>query len=197
MLIIGLTGSIASGKSTIADVFRRKHISVFDSDKSVHDLMAPKRAAVATILSHFKECGSEKTGIDRVKLGQMVFQDKDKLKQLESILHPLVFKQREQFLQQQQHLYAKAVILDVPLLFETKTDTLCDVTMMAWAPLFLIKQRALRRPHMTDEKLQSILKSQMSMHEKAKLADEKIATGLGHGYMMAKINRLCSKWHLQ
>lgn len=197
MLIIGLTGSIASGKTTIAEVFRRKHIAVFDSDKQVHDLMAPNGAAVTTILSHFKDCGSEKTGIDRVKLGQIVFQDKTQLKQLESILHPLLSRQREMFLQQQQHLYTRAVVLDVPLLFETKTDIICDVTMMAWAPLFLIKQRALRRPHMTDQKLQSILKSQMSFHEKAKLADEKIATGLGHGYMMAQINRLCSKWHLR
>lgn len=197
MLIIGLTGSIASGKSTIADVFRRKHIAVFDSDKQVHDLMAPKGAAVTTILSHFKDCGSEETGIDRVKLGQIVFQDKSQLTSLESILHPLIAKQRERFLQQQHHSYAKAVILDVPLLFETKTDILCDVTMMAWAPLFLIKQRALRRPHMTEKKLQSILQSQMPVHEKTKLADEKIITALGHGTMMAQINRLCSKWHLR
>jgi dephospho-CoA kinase len=89
------------------------------------------------------------------------------------------------------------VVLDVPLLFETGTDGLCDVTMMAWAPMRLIRTRALMRPHMTDGKLAAILAKQMPQFEKMKLADEKIATGLGYASMTRQIHRLLWKWHLR
>ena len=91
----------------------------------------------------------------------------------------------------------RAVILDVPLLFETKTDLTCDKTISAMAPDRLIRQRALARSGMTDDKLNGILAQQMSQFEKAKLADEIITTGLGHGAMMRDIHRLLSKWRLR
>ena len=197
MIIIGLTGSIASGKSTISNAMARYHIPVFDSDKAVHELMGPNGKAVSAILSAFPNTGTVATGIDRKKLGGQVFGDSDALKQLEAILHPRVSMQREGFLKQAQLQRRKAVLLDVPLLFETGTDVLCDVTIMAWAPLWLIKARAMRRPSMTQEKLTHILAQQMPQHQKARLADERIVTGLGHGVMMQQILRLLSKWHLR
>ncbi len=197
MIIIGLTGSIASGKSTISNAMARYHIPVFDSDKAVHDLMGANGKAVSAILSDFPDTGTLATGIDRKKLGSHVFGDADALKQLEAILHPKVSMQREGFLKQAQLQRRKAVLLDVPLLFETGTDLLCDVTIMAWAPLWLIKARAMRRPGMTQEKLTHILAQQMPQHQKARLADERIVTGLGHGVMMQQILRLLSKWHLR
>lgn len=197
MLIIGLTGGIASGKSTIARFMKRQRIPVFDSDHAVHQLMGPKGEAVDKILAIFGNVGSCETGIDRPALGAAVFADKQKLTALEQILHPMVHEKREKLRKNAQMSRKKALIFDVPLLFETGTDQLCDVTIMAWAPLFLIKQRALRRPHMTQEKLDQILANQMRYHERAKLADYQIATGLGHGAMTAQLKRLLCKWHLR
>ena len=197
MLIIGLTGSIASGKSTIASAMKRYHFPVFDSDKEVHKLLAPHGAAVTEILDYFPDSGSLEKGIDRKRLGAMVFQDKQALTRLESILHPQVGQARTSFLQQAHFANRRAVILDVPLLFETKTDLLCDVTMMAWAPLRVIKHRALRRPHMTAEKLAQIIAQQMPQHEKQRLVDVTITTALGHGVMMRQILRLLSHLRLR
>lgn len=197
MMIIGLTGSIASGKSTIGRVFHRYHFPVFDSDKAVHHLLGPKGAAVGDILAQFGDCGTYESGMDRKKLGSHVFANPEALSTLESILHPLVGQKRARFLQQAKLARRRAIILDVPLLFETKTDLICDKTILAMAPDRLIRQRALARSGMTDDKLNGILAKQMSQFEKAKLADEIITTGLGHGAMMRDIHRLLSKWRLR
>ena len=197
MLIIGLTGSIASGKSTIAATFERYHFPVFDADKAVHKLLGTHGKAVPEILSYFGACGTLDAGIDRGKLGALVFGDAKALAVLEDILHPQVAAARLRFLAQAQTVRRKAVVLDVPLLFETGTDQLCDVTMMAFAPMRLIRQRALQRPSMSPEKLSQILAKQMPQHEKARLVDAKITTALGHGVMTGQILRLLSKWHLR
>lgn len=197
MIIIGLTGGIASGKSTIARVLSRYHIPVFDADKTTHSLMVPKGAALPAILAAFPEAGSQTAGIDRAALGKMVFGQPDKLRQLESILHPLIAHKRERFLQIARRQHAPASVIDVPLLFETGTDMICDTTWLAWAPPHLIQQRALERPHMTEAKLQAIQKNQYSTAEKMKLADAFIATGLGHGHMIRQIHRLLVKAHLR
>ena len=197
MLIIGLTGSIASGKSTIADVMRRHHFPIFDADKAVHKLMAPKGSAVDGVVAEFGTAVLSSGGIDRKALGELVFGDRAALEALEAILHPIVAEERMRFIKQARVNCRPAVVLDVPLLFETGTDFLCDVTMMAWAPERLIRQRALARPHMTPEKLDAILTKQMSQFEKSKLADEKIATGLGYASMTRQIHRLLWKWQLR
>lgn len=197
MLIIGLTGTIASGKSTIADVMRRHHLPLFDADKAVHKLMGPDGKAVEAVVAEFGEAVLLSGGIDRKALGAIVFGDGAGLQRLESILHPKVAEDRMRFIKQARVARRPAVVLDVPLLFETGTDALCDVTMMAWAPARLIRQRALARPHMTAEKLAAILAKQMPQFEKAKLADEKIATGLGYAAMTRQIHRLLWKWRLR
>ena len=197
MLIIGLTGTIASGKSTIADVMRRHHIPIFDADKAVHKLMGPKGKAVGAVVAEFGESVILSGGIDRKALGAFVFGNDAALRRLESILHPQVAEERMRFIKQARMMRRSAVVLDVPLLFETGTDALCDVTMMAWAPLRLIQQRALVRPHMTAAKLEAVLAKQMPQFEKSKLADEKIATGLGYAAMTRQIHRLLWKWQLR
>lgn len=197
MRIIGLTGGIASGKSTIASWFSYRGFPVFDSDKMVHTLMGPKGIAVPAILSKFDDCGGYETGIDRQALGKQVFGAPHALRDLEGILHPLIAEQRAVFLKSARQQRSRAVILDVPLLFETKTDVMCDVTLLAWAPDFLITKRALLRPHMSLGKLRAIQKQQMSFADKSKLADETIATGLGYAYMTRQLNRLLCKWQLR
>jgi len=172
MIVIGLTGSMASGKSTIAGWMAERGIPVHDADAAVHSLLAPTGQAVPEIVARF---GSDVVaidgGIDRKKLGNHVFTNPADRQILESILHPLVRKHRDQFLSDQRRLKRPVVVLDVPLLFETGGDALCDYVIVVYAGDDTIKKRALARPGMTVDKLAGILKNQMPAAEKCERAD--------------------------
>lgn len=196
MIIIGLTGSIASGKSTIASRFRLAKVPIFDSDAEIHKLLGPSGEAVDAVISQFGDLRDDEGAIDRPKLGKIVFSDTEALQKLESLLHPLIAKKREKFLAIMQANRKKAVLLDVPLLFETGTDAICDVTMMSWAPDYVIYQRAMARPHMTAQKLAGILAKQLSQQRKKQLADVVIPTGLGYARMTLKLKKTLKQWQI-
>jgi dephospho-CoA kinase len=181
MIIIGLTGSIAMGKSTTAQMFKKMHIPVYDADKTVHDLFQTGGEAVAEIACAFPS-SVIKGAVDRAKLSAIVFNDSDKLKILEKIVHPLVNSKRRQFLLKQRRQKSKIVVLDVPLFFETKSTYSCDYIFVTSAPRFLQRQRALAREGMTIDKFKSILARQMPDHKKKQLAHFVIPTGLGKAY---------------
>ena len=153
-MIVGLTGSVASGKSTVAGWMRETGIAVHDADAVVHSLMSANGQAVAEIISTFgRDMGTSDGGIDRRKLGGHVFANPGDRKRLESILHPLVRQHRDLFLRDQQRLGSQIVVLDVPLLYETGGDGLCDHVIVVDAGEKTIQQRALSRPGMTAQKL--------------------------------------------
>ncbi|WP_343564338.1 dephospho-CoA kinase [Kiloniella sp. b19] len=180
MFVLGLTGSIAMGKSTAARFFREAGISVHDADATVHSLMASGGRAVERIAACFGKAVLDSAGaVNRKELGNRVFGNPEALEQLETILHPLVREDRERFLKQQALQRSPLVVLDVPLLYETATDRECDAVLVVQAPAFLQKQRVLSRPNMTAEKLQSILGKQMPVREKAIRAQWVVQTGLG------------------
>ena len=181
MVIIGLTGSIAMGKSTTAQMFIKMHIPVYDADKTVHILFQKGGEAVDKIACSFPSSIIE-GAVDRNKLSAIVFNDGDKLKTLEKIVHPLVNLKRCQFLLKQRRQKAKIVVLDVPLFFETKKTYSCDYVFVTSAPRFLQRQRALARNGMTTDKLKSIVARQMPDHKKRQLAHFIIPTGLGKAY---------------
>ena len=179
MIIVGLTGSVASGKSTVASWLSAKGIAVHDSDAVVHNLLAANGQAVAEIIATFGlDLGTNDGGIDRKKLGAHVFANPADRKKLESILHPLVRQHREFFLQDQQCLGSRIVVLDVPLLYETGVDELCDYVIVVYADEDTIRHRALSRPGMTLEKLSGILATQMPANEKCQRADFVLDTDL-------------------
>lgn len=186
MIVIGLTGSIGMGKSTIAKQCALLGAKTLNSDAVVHRLMAPKGAAFAAISRAFPEAVVA-GAIDRKKLGAIVFSDDKKLAILEAILHPLVIAEEEKFARAQKKLGAKVVVLDIPLLFETHGDERMDMTWVATAPAFIQEQRVLARPHMTRAKLQKIRNKQMADREKRKRADVVVHTGLGKGASMRQI----------
>lgn len=196
MKIIGLTGSIATGKSTVALMCRQLGLWVHDADAAVHGLLGSYGLAVAPVLAAFGDVGSRKAGIDRTKLGQIVFADHGKRQQLEAIIHPLVYQNREKFLAHAIRHQQSAIVLDVPLLFETRGDIECDYVISVWAPYFLQKQRALSRPFMTDEKFQAIISAQMPQFEKQKKSDLWLSTGLGKADTCRKLKRWISHHHL-
>jgi dephospho-CoA kinase len=173
-LIIGLTGSIAMGKSTVAQMFVDEDIPHFDADAAVHRLQGPGGALVAEIEAAFPGTTGPQ-GVDRQKLGPIVLADKDKLHQLEAIIHPAVARLRADFLKA--HQDAPLVVFDIPLLFEKGGHEGVDKILVVSAPADQQRRRALAREGMTIEKFEHILSLQMPDAEKRRRADFVIDTG--------------------
>lgn len=177
-IIIGLTGSIGMGKSTVARLFKRLGAAVLDSDKVVHNLLAEGGAAVEKVAAIFPST-RKGNAIDRAILGHIVFHDSFKMKQLEAILHPLVRKEQNIFIQKARKKKMRFVVLDIPLLFETQAQKRCDYVVVADAPPFIQRRRVLTRVRMTEEKFLAILARQMPASKKRRKADVIIPTGGG------------------
>jgi dephospho-CoA kinase len=189
MIVIGLTGSIGMGKSTAAAMLRRLGVPVHDSDAAVHRLIGRGGRAVARIEKAFP--GVVKDGaVDRAALGARVFGDAAALKRLEAILHPMVAGEKGRFLRLWASRRCKAVALDVPLLFETKGDRQCDVTILVSAPAFIQANRVLRRPGMTRARLDEIRARQMPEAEKRRRASFIVPTGLGHRLTLRRLTEI-------
>lgn len=188
--VLGLTGSIAMGKSTASNHFRAFGVPVFDADAAVHQLFVRGGAAVAPVIEAFPECEGESGAVDRKRLGQKVFNDPEALKRLERIVHPLVREVQRHFLTHQAADRRPLVVMDIPLLYETNGDKLMDAVAVVSAPAFLQAQRVLRRPGMTKERLAAILARQMPDRMKRKRADFVIPTGLGKRMSMAAVEEI-------
>ena len=179
MIIIGLTGSVASGKSTVTSWIAERGIAVYDADDAVHSLLAAGGKAVPDIIARFgKSILVDDGGIDREKLGNHVFKHPQDRKILETILHPMVRHHRDRFLADNRRFGSKIVVLDVPLLFETGGDALCDFVVVVYAGEDTIWRRGLARLGMTEKKLAGILKTQMPAIEKCQRADFVLDTDL-------------------
>jgi len=178
LTVIGLTGSIGMGKSTAAAMLREMQIPVFDADAEVHRMFRPGGEAVRPVGEAFP--GVVKDGaVDRKELGKRVFDDKEALRRLERIVHPLVGAAERRFLMRAAMRGADLVVRDVPLLFETGGDRRCDYTIVVSAPAHIQAQRVLRRPGMTPERLAAIRAAQMPDAEKRRRADYVVPTGQG------------------
>ncbi len=178
MIVIGLTGSIGMGKSTVARQFYQCGVAVCDSDALVHMLLGRHGDAVQVVAKHFPATYRE-GAIDRAQLGKEVFGDAEKIAVLEGILHPHVRRLQKRFFVQMQRQRKRCVVLDIPLLFETGREKQCDYTVVVTAPAFLQTMRVLSRPRMTVARFQDILARQMPDHEKRRRADFVVRTGLG------------------
>lgn len=176
MITAGLTGSIGMGKSTTAKMFQEAGIPVHDADATVHALYSGDAAELIEVAFP----GTVKDGtVDRAKLGPMVVGNKEAMKKLEEIVHPLVAKERDKFLEQHQNEGAKLVILDIPLLFETGGDALVDKVIVVTASPETQRQRVLAREGMTEEKFKAILAKQVPDAQKRERADYVIDTDYG------------------
>ena len=163
MFIFGLTGSIGMGKSTTANFFREAGVPVHDSDAVVHRLYEGE--AVAAVEAAFP--GVTVDGrIDRGKLTEKLVGQPGAIKQLESIVHPLVRAVSERFISEQEARGARVIVLDIPLLLETGGEKRCDAVVVVSAPAEVQRARVLKRPGMTAERLDALLARQMSDAEK-------------------------------
>ena len=187
MIVLGLTGSIGMGKSTAAATLRRLGVPLFDADRAVHRLLAPGGGAVARVAAAFPGTGDEAGGIDRRRLGARVFSDPAALARLEGILHPMVRAEEKRFVARARARRDPIVVLDVPLLFESGGAARVDYVLVVSAPLFLQRQRVLRRPGMTEARFRAILAQQMPDWEKRRRADFVVVTGLGRGLTLRRL----------
>lgn len=190
MRIIGLTGSIGMGKSVATRLLRCLGVPVHDADATVHRLLGPGGAAVAQIGRAFPGTVSD-GAVDRKALGARVFRggDEKALRRLEAILHPLVRDETRRWLAAQSRRRARAVVLDVPLLFEARRVNAVDAAVVVSAPGFLQRQRVLRRPGMTAARLDEIIGRQMPDAEKRRLADAVVTSGLGRRTTLLGLRR--------
>ncbi|MEH6684112.1 MAG: dephospho-CoA kinase [Qipengyuania sp.] len=173
-LIVGLTGSIGMGKSTVAAMFEAAGVPVFDADAEVRAMQGPGGALVPAIEAAFP--GSTGAGgVSREKLGALVFGNPQELARLEAIVHPAVAAQREAFLIE--HAGAPLVVFDIPLLFEKGGAEAVDRVVVVSAPAQAQRRRVLARPGMTEEKFAHILELQTPDSEKRARADHIIDTG--------------------
>ncbi|MBY0407164.1 MAG: dephospho-CoA kinase [Rickettsiales bacterium] len=192
MIIIGLTGSIGMGKSTVANLFASHGIPVCSADAIVHRLMEKGGKAVDEVGTQFPGV-VENGAVNRKRLGEIVFAEPAKRKTLEAILHPLVVAEEEAFAAEQAHNGADMVVLEIPLLFETGANKRCDVVVVVSAPAFIQRRRVMKRPHMTKEKFAAILKAQMPDRLKRQKADAVIPTGLGLACSTRAVARLVAR----
>ncbi len=172
--IIGLTGSIGMGKSTVAAMFADAEIPVFDADAEVRAMQGPGGELVQAIEALFPGSTGPQ-GVERDRLGQQVFADKAALARLEAIVHPAVAAKRAAFLEQ--HHGKRAVVFDIPLLFERGGHAAVDTIVVVSAPEAVQRARVLARPGMTEEKFAQIVSLQLHDTDKRARADHVIDTG--------------------
>jgi dephospho-CoA kinase len=189
-LIVGLTGSIAMGKSTVAAIFEEEDVPVFDADAAVHQLQGAGGLLVNAIENAFPGTTGPQ-GVDRQKLGAAVLGDKQKLQQLESIIHPAVGAMRTAFLGE--NADRDIIVFDIPLLFEKGGHAAVDHIVVVSAPADQQRARALSRPGMTVEKFENILKLQTPDAEKRAKADTVIDTGRSIAETHTQVRALVKK----
>jgi dephospho-CoA kinase len=168
MIRIALTGSIGMGKSTVARMFEKAGVPVFDADAEVRRLQGPGGALVPRIGERFP--GTVRDGtLDREKLASHVLQDPGELAALEAIVHPAVRAAREAFIDK--YSEARAILFEIPLLFETGGEKDFDKIVVVSAPADVQRARVLERPGMTEDRLDSILSRQVPDDEKRARTD--------------------------
>ncbi|MGB4507986.1 MAG: dephospho-CoA kinase [Syntrophomonadaceae bacterium] len=173
MKIIGLTGGIASGKSTVSRALQDLGAIIIDADEVAHAIIEPGKPAWEDIVEHFgTEVLNPDQTIDREKLGAIVFNDPARLQVLNQITHPRVGEQFKQMIKNIKSQQSDAVLfIEVPLLYETHMDRICDEVWVVWVDEETQIQRLMKRDGLSREDALKRIDAQMSLDEKAKRAD--------------------------
>ena len=176
MIKVGLTGSIGMGKTATAKLFLKLGVPVYDADASVHKLYQNGQEGSIKIQTLFPNVISKTGDVDRELLSKEVVGNKEKIKNLESIVHPLLIDSRKLFLKKNKD--SKLCVFDIPLLFETGGEKSVDLTVVVSTSYEIQKKRVLLRKNMTEEKFEKILSLQIPNEEKCKKADFIIDTSI-------------------
>ncbi|HEX2511536.1 MAG TPA: dephospho-CoA kinase [Xanthobacteraceae bacterium] len=187
MFVIGLTGSIGMGKSTTARFFAEAGVPVHDADAIVHRLYEGEAApAIEAAFPGTTAAGK----VDRLKLAERVLGDKAALRQLESIVHPLVREAEARFLAEAERKGALVAVLDIQLLFETGGQERVDAVVTVSAPAEVQRERLLQRAGMTEEKLEALIANQLADAEKRRQADFVVDSSQGFEVARAQVEEI-------
>lgn len=195
MKIIGLTGGIASGKSTVSKIIRQMRIPVICADEIAHLAIVPGKPAYKKIVKEFgKEMLHADKTVNRTKLGSLVFSSSSKREILNSIVHPEVIHEMKEEIENLKKKKANFVVLDIPLLFEEKLDKMCDEVILVYTPQEILKKRLALRDHLNPTEVENRLVSQMPIEEKKKKADHIIDNSGNLAKTKEQVEQLFEKW---
>ena len=193
-MIIGLTGSFKSGKTTVAKMFRKKKALVIDADKLAHAVIAPQTKARVKIVAHFGKCILNAKGeVKRKKLGEIVFKHKKELNWLSGIIHPLVISKLKALIKKYKKLYPKRIIIiDVPLLLEAGLNSLVDKLIVVNCALAKQIERAKLKTGLKPDEVLRRINSQWPLAKKIKLADFVINNNGTLSETKKQVDEICS-----
>ena len=180
MIIIGITGSIGMGKTTISSMLKFLNIPIFDSDKEVKIILEENKRVINKIQKIWPDVilfENKKKKVNKPYLGDKIFKVKENKKLLEDLIHPIVQEKRIQFINE--YNQSKIIGLDVPLLYETKTSEICNFIFLVNTSKKIQQKRVLKRPKMTKEKFDLINNAQWSFEKKKKFKPFIINTSYG------------------
>jgi dephospho-CoA kinase len=196
-LSIGLTGGIASGKSTVSSMLKELGFPVIDADQIAREVVKPGEEAYKSIVETFgRDILLENGEINRPKLGSIIFHDQEKRALLNKIVHPFV---RRRMNEQKKALFEKgekAVIMDIPLLFESKLTHMVDKTILVYVDADVQLKRLMRRNGLTEKEAQARISSQMPLFQKVPLADAVINNNGTIEETRKQLIHLLSYWQL-
>nr|WP_148434695.1 dephospho-CoA kinase [Gracilibacillus massiliensis] len=198
ILIIGLTGNIATGKSTISNMIQEKYsIPVIDADKVAREVVEPGEKALQTIAETFGEGILLEDGtLNRKHLGEIIFQDKTKREKLNAIVHPAVrvrMEQKKKMFLQQGHNF---IVLDIPLLFENDLTYLVDKTIVVYTTEDIQLKRLMERNQFTEKEAQNRMNAQMDIDNKRAKADAVIDNSGTIESSAEQLDTLLKKWEV-
>lgn len=188
MLKVGLTGGIASGKSSVLGIFDEQDVPTLSADRIVHTLLEDDRQVQQRVVDAFGDEILNASGdIDRARLGQVVFADPEKRRDLESILHPLVTQQTIRWFDMVSD--ARIAVVEMPLLYEAGLESLFDVVVAVWTEHAIQENRLLSKGFSLEE-ANNRINAQMPLGEKARMADFTIHNTGSLGQLRDQVNRL-------
>lgn len=197
-IVIGLTGGIASGKSTVAAMLRDFHIPIIDADIIAREVVKPGKEAYKGIIDAFGQEVLQTNGeIDRQKLGSIVFHNEEKRLLLNRIVHPAIRmemnRQKDMYIEQGE----KAIVLDIPLLFESKLTSLVHKVLLVYVDEEVQLHRLMQRNYLTAEEARARIVSQMPLRKKITLADEVINNNGTIEHTKTQLVSILEKWSLK
>jgi dephospho-CoA kinase len=191
MLIVGLTGGIASGKSTVSKMFEQAGIPVICADELAREVVRPGSQGLAEIRRIFgPEVLDEKGNLDREAMARLVFQDQSKRKVLESIIHPRVEEEQNKILNALEAQGHSIVVVDVPLLYEVEWERFVDLVIVVYAPRSAQEERLRNRDGMSSDDARSRLDAQMPIEDKRRRADRLVDNGKTLEHTRQQVERL-------
>lgn len=197
-VVIGLTGSIASGKTTIANMFKELNIDVIDADLIAREVVEVDKPAYLEVVREFgDEILYENKELNRKALGNIIFNDEKKREKLNNIIHPAI---REEMLRSRDELIGlnrEAIVMDIPLLFESKLEHYVEKILVAYVTEDTQLERLIKRDESTKEEALSRIKSQINLEKKAKMADAIIDNNGGRDESYNQLLELLEKWDIK